>query len=574
VAVTWACGGGGAGSGDPIGGDLPGETPWEVATDPGEETGRPDGPHDEVPTDPGTDANPDLLPDAEEDVGTPCDNEEALARGRDWLEKAEPGFALNDLEEALARCPSDPRALFLAGLAESIYGAEQFQSLMTVLTGQTTGPRLPALFFREAPDPDPASWNEILAAKLHRAFLELRDHFDRSLAHLEALGDRDPGVSTVGIPLYLGIRPSMVFRGRFDAGDAMLTRAVASLASGILDVLAGQDLDTDLLTVASSAKQMFGDSVDFPMISRLVAYLLNEDARFLTLHPVDGVRLFGDARRRFADVAILLDQAIERMGEAGPEDDEVSFLERLPSGLVINVRNRVRLDEAGTPAEDPWYLVLSEETLESLRACSRSIQVPGEAVTLHGGAIPTLSVVLVGFVRVGLLESFGLEEVAGIDLAGLEADEVSGLLKGLLPNVLAFDWGRFFEHPVGLRAWLPEVTHDGALLDNVVRAEWECPEDLGSDGFPSGSLRMLCGKDATLTDGPHFPGTPWETAADSTASPFPVMAFGDPTWNGLNLVNLAAPAHQADLEGFVPADQTSWNAALARLLGGLLSLAD
>jgi hypothetical protein len=186
--------------------------------------------------------------------------------------------------------------------------------------------------------------------------------------------------------------------------------------------------------------------------------------------------------------------------------------------------------------------------------------------------VPALSVILVGFVRVGLLETFGLEEVAGIDLAGLEVDEISGLLRGLLPNVLAFDWGRFFEQPVGLRAWLPEATRDGASLDNRIRAEWECPGDLGPDGFPGGSLRMLCGKDAALADGPHFPGTPWETAADGTASPFPVMAFGDPSWNGLNLVNLAAPAGQVDLEGFAPADQTTWNAALARLLGGLLSL--
>jgi len=573
VVLTWACGGGGGTpSGDLPGGDLPSEVSGDLAQDAPGEAGRPDsllpdGTTDDVA---GEDGGTDLLPDAGEDVQTPCDNEAALARGLDWLEKAEPGFAIDELDEAVARCPSDPRALFLAGLAECIYGAEQFVSLITVLTGQTTGPRLASISLGE--DPDPATWNEMLAAKLHRAFLELRNHFERGLSHLEALGEEDPGVTTAGIPLYLGIRPSLVLRGRFDAGDTMLTRAVASVATGILDVLAGQDLNTDLLTVASSVKGMFGDSVNFPMISRLAAYLLNEDARFLTLHPVDGERLFRDARERLGEVAPLLDLAIERMGEGGDGADEVSYLETLPSGVVINVRNRVRFAAEGSPSEDPWYLILSEETLEALRSCSRSIQTPGEAVTLHGGVLPTLSVLLVGFVRVGLLEPFGLTEVAGIDLASLEVDEVSGLLMGLLPNVLAFDWGHFFQQPVGLRAWLPAVTGDRDLLDNRIRADWECPDDLGPDGFPNGSLRMLCSDGATLADGGHFAGTRWETAPDGTPSPFPVLAFDDPTWNGLNLVNLAAPAHQTDLEGFLPADQTTWNAALARLLAGILSL--
>lgn len=569
------CGGGDGTAGPDAAGDLPDGIQADVPPDGQDDAPRPDVPAEGVGE--GTDDGPADAPDAadapEVDAG-PCDPGEALAKGKDWLQKAEPGFARTELEAALAACPDDVEARFLAGLAEIVYGSEQFVSLLTILEGQGTGPKLPP--FTEGglalPASGDASQNEILAAKLHLAFVELREHFERGLGHLERLEDRDLTVVVDAVPVYLGITPTMIFRGHFDAGDVLLMRAVASLVTGILDVLVGQDLDTDLMSVISGVKSMFGDTIDWPVISRLAAYLLVEDPRFLTLHPEDGQRFFEDARVRFAAVGPLLDAALLKMDELGTDADDVSFVEHLAGSTVLNVRSRIRLDDDRNVIEEPWYLILSEPTLQAFRDCSHSILTPGAKVTLHGGVIPVLSTVVAGFVRVGLLDLLGISLPGGIDLAALEVDDLQGLLRTLLPNVMAFDWGAFYQHPVGLRAWLPSATTDRPMLENVLRAEWECPEDTAADGYPTGSLRLLCAETAALADGPHFVDTSWATEADGIASGFPVLAFDDPTLNGMAYVDLDGMDKGTDATTYQAATGTTLNAALAKLLVGVLSL--
>ncbi len=563
--LALGCGGGGGPGGPDATVDVPSDGAPDIPVDDADiDVLRPD-----VPADLPLDITGDGIGETG-DVPVPCDAAESIAKGRDWLEKAEPGFANNAFDEALAACPDDTEALFGAALSQMIFGSEQFVSALTVLSGQGTGPNVPTVL--PLADGQDANQNEILAVKIHVILMSLRSHFDLALGHLEALGDRDIEFQVNAVPVYLGVKPSLIFRGTFDQGDVLLMRAVGSLITGIFDVLAGQDFDTDVLSIVALVRGGGSVTVNFPTISRFAAYLLAEDSRFLTLHPTDGTMLFADARKRFSDVGPLLDQAIVQARLHGAGTGQVSFVEDQAGATVLNVRSVVRKSSDGkTTTEEPWYLILSDTTMQAFRDASRSIQTPGDRVTLHGAVLPVLAAVLGGFVRVGLLDVVGIKVPGGLDLNALEVDDLLGVLKGLLPNLMAFDWGTFFQAGVGLRAWMPAYTEDRSGMDNVLLAEWECPEDLGVDGFPNGSLRMLCTKGVALTDGPHFVGTSYATQADGTASGFPVLAFPDPTLHGLASVDLEGTDGNRDPSAYQPATETSLNAALANMLVGVLS---
>jgi hypothetical protein len=570
AATLAACGGGS----DTLPGDAVPDLP-DAAGDPG-----PDGTGDVTDDDRGDLATDESLgpdwhypPDVAEagDV-EPCDAAEQVAKGIDWLAKAESGFARNEFEAAVVACPDDVRARFGAALAEMTFGAEQFVSALTVLSGQGTGPTAPSKPFGYWPlDAPPGSQNEWLAGELHKLMVALRSSFAAAADNLVAIGDADPQFEMDASPVYLGIKPSLILRGRFDTGDVFFMRAVANLMTGILDVFVGQDLDSDVMSMVSMAKDGIDGDVDFMWISRFAAYLLGDSAHFLDLHPEDGLDAFQDAKTRFADVSPLLEKAIAKMREAGAGDDQVSFIEDLGTDVTIKVRNRVRKDDQGKPAEEPWSITLTKQHLQAFADCSKSILTPGYKVTLHGGVVPVLSAIVVGMVRTGILDSVDLVKLP-IDISPLDVEDLAGVIRSLIPNVMAFDWGEFFEHPVGLRAWFPAYTTDKPLWQNDLLAEWECPGDLGTDGYPNGKLRLLCTKDAVLTDAAHYVGTSYATTADGILSGFPVLAFPDPTLNHLAYVKLDAAAGSADTTGYVLADQTSLNAALAKLLGGILGL--
>jgi len=210
----------------------------------------------------------------------------------------------------------------------------------------------------------------------------------------------------------------------------------------------------------------------------------------------------------------------------------------------------------------------TDEILQAFIDSSNSILNPGSPVTLHGSVLPILAVMLSMASQTGILDAMGVD--LPIDIGAFETPGVVALLESLMPNVMAFDWGAFFEKPVGLRAWLPAVTTDKGTFKDTVIMEWECPGDLDEDGFPSGSLGLLCGKDAELTDSAHFKGEKYEMPADGIASGFPVFAFDDPTLNGLALVDLDGIEGSTDASDYETANGASLNAALAGLLKGIM----
>lgn len=566
MIVAVACGGGGTGGERDVLDDPGADVARDVAFDAGDQGVRPD-----VLPDPGEDAlgdAPDVL-----DV-PPCDDEAALAVGVDWLQKAEPLLARTAFEEAVAACPDDPRARFGAGLSSLILAGEQFVTLLTVATGQMTGPSLPEspLVATPLPAPGGETQSEVLAEKLHWSFVALQCLFEDALEHLEAMGDTEPGLAFGTVPVYLGIKPSFLLSGRFDSGDVLWMRVIAGFASGLVGALAAQDLNTDILSMVDWVKDHRSGDVDFAMISQIAAYLLNDDPRFLTLHGEDGEALLATARIRLADCGRLLPEALDRIEALGDDGTDATYVDDTGLGKVLTVRSLATVGEGGTVQESPFSLLLSDATLGGFAQASYSILTPGAKVTLHGGVLPVLGTIAVVLVRSGLLATFGVSLPDFLDLTVLEVDDVVAVLQGLLPNVMAFDWGEAFERPAGARVWLPAVTTDGLLMDNRMIVEWECPDDTAATGYPTGSFGMLCEKGATLTDGPHFADTPYAITADGTASGVPVLAFDDYTLNGLVFVDLDGEAGSDDASTYGPADGTSLNAAIAALLGPILQL--
>lgn len=516
---------------------------------------------DDEALDPGRD-------EATVDPGPPPEVLDLIAEGKRWLRDGEPAFARKAFERALTFAPDHTDALFGLALSHLVYGSEL--AVMAVsIAGQLSDPKLPTKPMQTPPD----TWsqNEYLAAELHFIFKSLRKYFATGSDLLERIKGRHLHFDVEAVPVSLGIKPTLMYRGIFDSGDVYLMQAVADTATGVFDVLAGQDLSTDVLTIVGLVKDGF-DDVDAKTIFAVLAYLLNEDKRFLTLHPEDGEAFFLDARKRFGAVGQHLARAIQVMIGEGPTGEGVSWWEPDAfEGGILHVCCRLRRAADGSVTEEVMTFGLTREILTAFQDASDSIRTAGQKVTLHGAVLPILATMVSVASQSGLLE--GLQMNLPIDIGGFEIAGISALLATLLPNVVAFDWGAFFEHPVGLRAWMPEVTYSGqgGLADTVI-AEWECPGDLDAKGFPSGPLGLFCGKGAALEDGPHFVGTPFEIEADGIASPVPLLAFADPLLNHLLYVNLEGHFGEADASSYEPATLQTLNAALARLLTGVVSL--
>jgi hypothetical protein len=555
-----SCGGGSTVPGDP-GADLP--DPGNV--DPGS--------LDETPADPGNETRPDLpddvaddapLPDLPGDPG-PDPALPFIAEGKAHLRDAESGLALGSFHKALDVSPDSTDALFGAALAEMVYGSEL--AVMSVsIAGQFADPEAGT---RGVEEP---SQNEYLAMEFHNIFMRLRLHFATAQGYLARIEGRPLYFPVEAVPVHLGIKPTLIYRGVFDEGDALLMHAVCQTVIGVFDFLAGQDMRTDVLTLVSLIKDGIGSKADGKLIFGAIAYLLNQDPAFLNVEPTEGTTLFFDSRDRFASAGPMLAAALERIEALGHGDDDVSWIEVQGANRMLFVRSGVRQDETGVPVEEVLSFELSPALMDAMDAASQSLQTEGKPVTLHGSVIPILAAFLSVAAKTGLLAGMGIDTPLGIDLGAFEIDGIAALLSSLLPNLMAFDWARFYQEPAGLRAWLPKTTPSLVFGEAGLVAEWECAADLNPDGFPQGSLGLLCAKEAVLADGPHFAGTSDAIAADGLASGFPVLAFKDPTWSGLLLLDPEGKPGSADASTFETADQRTLNLVLARMLGGLLSL--
>ena len=518
----------------------------------------------EVPSDAATppdsetpDASPPA-PDAMPDAAAPIDDFEALIRlGKQHLADARAHDALRAFEQALASRPDHPSALFGAAIAGAI-DAVELSSMILSLTGQLGN----FLITR----------NEYLAELIHHELMGLRAEFLLALDRAERLEADEVDFEVEAAWVYFGLEPMLVYRGVFDGGDLHLLRATVSFVLALDDLVAAQDLRTDLLGVVSTLRGGFG-GIDFPAIGNIVALLLYiEGEDFLSLHPVDGAPLFETGRAHLAAVGRELNLAVDWMSAHAGEDSraQVSALtlggDGAPSALFVH--SLVQQDADGERVETPLIVELNAELLGVFAQVSASFDQPGARVEFKTHVLPILTTVIYAAAQLGLLDSL----LGGLpfDLTGLGQGPLEALLSALLPLPVALDLGTFYSHPVGMRPLFP--LPDPERPDQLW-AEWECPEDLDAEGYPSGPARLLCSDEAALIDGPRFVGSDDALEPDGITSRSPYLLWEDPTFNGLLWVDLSdrdVPGWEAP--GYRLADNHSLNAALVSSLGPILEL--
>ncbi len=518
------------------------------------------GPQDSGPR---TDGSPDALPDATGDAqtadsGAPLPCPDALALGKLRLAQAQAHDALRVFEAGLLQCPGDPDLRFGAALAGSIDAAELTAMILSI-AGQISNYEV--------------GRNEFIAESLHTEMMRLRQEWLTALGHANLLDPQDVDFEVEAAWVYLGLQPNVVYRGVFDGGDLHLLRAT------VVEVVAAQDWRADLLGLLQELRGGLG-GINFATIGRILGtLLLGEAGTFFDLHPADGAAIFAVGPEHLAAVGREIGAGLRWMVAHHAEQDErpqVSWVEplrpgaSLDDGVRVVMNATVRVDpDTGERVEDELRAEFSPELEATFLKVSSSFAQPGALVPFREEVLPILASILQVALQYGLLSS--VVDSLPIDPRVLDHAGITQALDLFLPLPVALDPGTFFVEPAGLRVVLPQV-EDGSPPRFV--AEWECLADLDEAGYPSGSLRMLCGEEAELSDLPHFLGEPWETEADGWLARTPYLRWDDPTLNGLlwvdqEAIELAAP----DAPGrFAPATLRTLNAAVAVGLAPLLNL--
>lgn len=490
----------------------------------------------------------------------------ALDEGKHWLANAEPWMAKDAFLRALALAPGNVDARFGAGLAQLVYGAEQFLTIFQMLTGQAFGfPPPPVGLLPQQTE------NDYLAEALHTLLNELRAELAAAEDHFDALGDVELAWDIEGVPLYAGVRPILVFRGTYTRTDLELIRAVTDTFLWVCDLLVAQDFHTDVMTVISFITG--ADDLDVWLILNTLGYLLDQDPRFFQLREDDGLTLADDGYLRLKSVGEHLLAAFERMDGVAPTASTISYLDPdLPADTLV-LRNRVDHSKAAGPEEVPLTMTFTPKVRTTYENLLGALSTPGSLATWDD-SLAQIATLVVGMSKTGLLQ-FLLGDLLPIDLSALEIHQAIVLVNNLVPAPIALDWGTFHQHPVGLRAVLPRLEYDpdGANPSNF-QIEWECPDEVAANGGQAaGAAGFICTADALLADAPHFVGTPFEIPADGVVSRLPYLVWDDPTIGGLLFVDPSLVDGAINLEpGFAPADNFTLNLALRGMLDGIIDM--
>ena len=496
-----------------------------------------------------SDANTDATPGADAALD---DFDALMAEGLRLLAVAQTHDARAVFERAHAVRPENANARFAFALSRTLDALELAGMLLT-LPGQLAG----------------ISRSEALAESLHGEFLDIRDDLAAGIDLTDGLDPNSVALDVEAAWLYLSVEPILVYRGRFDGGDVHLLRAAGSFMVGFLDVLAGNDLRTDLFGLINGIGGLGGLGFDFRSLGNLLGRLLNTDGgHFLQVHPEAGPDLWLDSQQRFSAVGRELNAAIAWMAVEPPSDvPQVSFATPLrgDSGFTLSVNGLASMDDDFVLTERPYTIELSNALLAAFDHASRAIVSPGDVVDFQTEFLPILSVIVHAATRTRVLDA--LLGALPIDLSLLNRLALETLLKTLLPLPMGMVPGSLYAGPpVGLRLILPRVTEGDAP---TFIAEWECPEVVGADGLLPGK-GWTCPADAVLVDAPHFGG---DLPADGLAVPGPYLRFDDAAMSGLARVDLSELGlPDAPMPGWVVPDEAALATALATRLAPLLNL--
>lgn len=496
------------------------------------------------------------------DDGRSLDVTQLIEEGKYWLANGEPGFALNSFDKAILIDPDNMDAVFGAGLSAYVRNVELFAMVLTLPTQMSAYGAGAGTFMK------PESENDFLVEETHKIFMYLRKGFAEAEVHLKRI--EDPGFSWTieQVPVFVFTKPVINMRGRFDFADVNLVLSANSFLLWFTELLAAQDLHSDLLTIAYSAIELRDEGLDALSVLQLAAELMASDPRFFELHEDDGEFLFMEGSRHIRDTGFYLLQGLSLLEEGNADSQDVTWLEYDAGNPVLMLRNRVDFhsqeEEVVAIEVDTDLIARSEELLAAM-------DNPGEVVTFASGPVLQLGIVL-GFAnKLDLLRFLPVK--IPIDVSDLEPAEIVALLSMFMGNSLGFDYGALFANPIGLRRILPlmvKVPDPGGPED--LWMEWECLGEIEDNAAPLAAGGFVCSKGAELTDSDHFASTPYAFNADGFASALPYMVWEDPTWGGFLAVDEAYLESKGDPPGFVIPDLKMTNLGVHLWLDPLLGL--
>ncbi len=531
------------------------------------DTDTPDGDVEE-PTDGDTDGDTEKPVDGDEDGDAEAPDIESLVEsGVFWLENGEAQIAGEFFMEAYAAVPDDPRAVFGYALTESMVGLETLGMIIQV----ALQPKVP----EKSQDDDPSDFAEWIDKELVKTLGELNAHFMKSVelySELKTLGGLN--MTFTRIPIYLGIHETVWITGEIDDTDVYVLDGISRMMAMVFEFVTAHHVKSDLYTVIG----MFGSDmldVDLPAILNIVAYLLNYDEDFLAFQD-DGSAKVDRTRELLLGalddvLAAMVSAESERRDDPDQSDDFLTVDEN--GELVMNIWRYSTPEEGEEPQEElAARVIIDADTILAANALKNHILVGDDLAYVDQTVSPLISAAAMVAITCGLLDLVGVD--LPIPDAALSPSTLTTLLNGLMKfNLLALDFQAYYADPKPLREMLPAWTSDKPEFENSLYLEWECPDELTDDGLPDGSGGFFCaGDEDTLVDAAHFAGTPYAIEADEHTVTTPYIAMSDPSFAGLLYVDWVglrlAEGEEADWR---EADQYSFNAALAKVLSGILS---
>jgi hypothetical protein len=496
-----------------------------------------------------------------------------------WLENAESELANQAFKRAFERNPDDPNARFGYAFSEAMVGFDTLFLLLQAVEGQIN--KVDTKASKEGEDGEYADFGDWLDKELRHAMVLIGSHFNRASDLYQPLLETG-GVSlhVDHLPVTFGVDEGTWLTGEIDDADVFIFDGMARTMAVLFEFIAAHQIHTDLYGVVSIVKDQVQGESDFMSIMGVVVYLLQFDERFLALTE-DGPEVIARTRELMLgalnDIILAAGAAEAELVVDEDQSDEIFSVVTERGGVKKLVLNVSRIDSAtGEPITNAIEIV-TPEVVAAAADMRTHITDGGGPLSFDGPLSTVISSLITLPIGFGLLDWFGLDikEALGFDYDMITPDLLESLLTGVLKlNVVAIDLHAYYEAPIGLRDMLPAWTTDLGDMSNRFYIEWECPAELEDDGLPDGSGSLLCaGADETLVDGPHFVGSDYEIIADGHTVGSPYIALQDPTFGGMLYVD----PKKLKLEGYPEepqwqqADQLSANAALAKILAGIMS---
>lgn len=441
----------------------------------------------------------------------------------------------------------------------------------------------------------------------------LRDNLTAAADELDTVRGADFEFRIGSLPVVWSNDVILELGGTWRDGDARFVGGLAHGTAALLEFALAHELKFDLFDVLDYFTAYTGSFEEFdftaPQLVNVVVHVFASNEDFLVLGgrdadldgEIDGPAGMARARRHvqtFAeDWAGMREIVAQRPGmlrSGTPLSGTLAVLE-LRDALVV------KENAGGAPEYGVLSVPVTEGFEAGLRALAANLGGGGERVGFADHLVPIVSVVAVSVVGVVTQLDLDLSDSVKDVLALVKKpDTVAGLINGVIPDVIAFDPGAYFDEPVGIREFVPRWRDDAGVPPNERSffLEWECAyaEDATAPAGSTGNLLHYQADDETAkgyhftcpaksaVDAAHFPSRATDAAvfaqydiepieSDGIAGGLPYVVFGDPDFGRMLYMKadakVIAGENPVGRGSFRLADQRALNAFVQQVYADL-----